>query len=236
MSAFELVLIVTIGDLVQQGVTQEDMSVTGRDARGRHDRGARRGDVLRRVPVAGLETRDRRRAGGRGRRGEIVDEAIAIERLTRDEVISSAREQGIDDLATCGSPCWSPTARSRSCAEDDREVHASPTNRPAEAASDTPSSRAEAEHPVALGSVSPRNGARTSAATSTSRATSTCLSAAWNGMPASSVAQPAHLLVGGRAPVVHERCRDLGERRGQAAHAARPRRPRVLRAPAAPNR
>ena len=29
MSAFELVLIVTIGDLVQQGVTQEDMSVTG---------------------------------------------------------------------------------------------------------------------------------------------------------------------------------------------------------------
>ena len=29
LSAFELVLIVTIGDLVQQGVTQEDMSVTG---------------------------------------------------------------------------------------------------------------------------------------------------------------------------------------------------------------
>jgi uncharacterized membrane protein YcaP (DUF421 family) len=29
MSAFELVLLVVIGDLVQQGVTQEDMSVTG---------------------------------------------------------------------------------------------------------------------------------------------------------------------------------------------------------------
>ena len=29
ISAFELVLLVVIGDLVQQGVTQEDMSVTG---------------------------------------------------------------------------------------------------------------------------------------------------------------------------------------------------------------
>ena len=29
LTAFELVLIVVIGDLVQQGVTQEDMSVTG---------------------------------------------------------------------------------------------------------------------------------------------------------------------------------------------------------------
>ncbi|HEX6230747.1 MAG TPA: hypothetical protein VF029_03450 [Actinomycetota bacterium] len=29
LSAFELVLLVVIGDLVQQGVTQEDMSVTG---------------------------------------------------------------------------------------------------------------------------------------------------------------------------------------------------------------
>ncbi len=29
MSAFELVLLVTMGDLIQQGVTQEDYSVTG---------------------------------------------------------------------------------------------------------------------------------------------------------------------------------------------------------------
>ena len=29
MSAFELLLLVTMGDLVQQGVTQEDMSITG---------------------------------------------------------------------------------------------------------------------------------------------------------------------------------------------------------------
>ncbi|MGH8884493.1 MAG: DUF421 domain-containing protein, partial [Egibacteraceae bacterium] len=29
LTAFELILLVTIGDLVQQGVTQEDMSITG---------------------------------------------------------------------------------------------------------------------------------------------------------------------------------------------------------------
>src|SRR5688572_3071329 len=29
MTAFELILLVTMGDLVQQGVTQEDMSITG---------------------------------------------------------------------------------------------------------------------------------------------------------------------------------------------------------------
>jgi uncharacterized membrane protein YcaP (DUF421 family) len=29
MTAFEMVLLVTIGDLIQQGTTQEDMSVTG---------------------------------------------------------------------------------------------------------------------------------------------------------------------------------------------------------------
>ena len=29
MTAFELILLVTMGDLIQQGVTQEDMSITG---------------------------------------------------------------------------------------------------------------------------------------------------------------------------------------------------------------
>lgn len=29
LTAFELILLVTMGDLVQQGVTQEDMSITG---------------------------------------------------------------------------------------------------------------------------------------------------------------------------------------------------------------
>ena len=98
MTAFELVLIVTVGDLVQQGVTQEDMSVTGSMlAVGTIAllvvavsylgfRWPRADRVIEGVPVIVVDD------------GEIVDEAIAIERLTRDELLSSAREQGIEDL------------------------------------------------------------------------------------------------------------------------------------------
>lgn len=99
MSAFELVLIVTIGDLVQQGVTQEDMSVTGAMlAVGtiallvvamsyvgfRWPRSTR---VIEGVPVVVVD------------RGRLVDVVIETERLTPDEVVSAARAQGIDDLS-----------------------------------------------------------------------------------------------------------------------------------------
>ena len=98
MSAFELILLVSIGDLVQQGVTQEDMSLTGallavgtigllvvffsyvsfRFARAR--------PIVEGVPV--LIVRD----------GHAIDEALRIERLSVDEVLAEARQQGIDDL------------------------------------------------------------------------------------------------------------------------------------------
>ena len=99
MSAFELVLIVTIGDLVQQGATQEDMSVTGAMlAVGtiallvvamsyvgfRWPRSKR---VIEGVPVVVVD------------RGRLVDVVIETERLTPDEVVSAARAQGIDDLS-----------------------------------------------------------------------------------------------------------------------------------------
>lgn len=98
MSAFELVLIVTIGDLVQQGVTQEDMSVTGAMLAvgtiallvvvtsyvGFRWRGSEK--VTEGLPVIVVD------------HGALVDEALVMERLTPDEVISSAREQGIADL------------------------------------------------------------------------------------------------------------------------------------------
>lgn len=98
MSAFELVLIVTIGDLVQQGVTQEDMSVTGAMlAVGTIAllvvvmsyvgfRWPRSNRVIEGVPVIVVD------------RGKAVDAAIRAERLTLDDVVSSAREQGIEDL------------------------------------------------------------------------------------------------------------------------------------------
>jgi uncharacterized membrane protein YcaP (DUF421 family) len=99
MTAFELVLIVTFGDLVQQAVTQEDMSVTGGvlavgtmglwitlfSAIGFRWRGTRA--AIDGVPV--VVVRD----------GEPVPEALRLERLPVEELLESARKSGIDDLA-----------------------------------------------------------------------------------------------------------------------------------------
>ena len=99
LTAFELILLVTMGDLIQQGVTQEDMSIIGaflavgtlafwilvfgylgwkfpwfRPA-------------IEGVPV--VVVRD----------GEPLDEVLKLERLVLAEVCESARNQGIADLA-----------------------------------------------------------------------------------------------------------------------------------------
>jgi uncharacterized membrane protein YcaP (DUF421 family) len=99
LSAFELVLLVTMGDLVQQGITQEDYSVTGavlavsvfallsvllsyaswRFPRSRH--------VLEGQPS--VIVRD----------GAIDEEVMAAERLTTTELNEAARERGIRSLA-----------------------------------------------------------------------------------------------------------------------------------------
>jgi uncharacterized membrane protein YcaP (DUF421 family) len=98
MSAFELVLLVVIGDLVQQGVTQEDMSVTGAVLAvgpialltllfswlGFRWKPAR--EMIAGIPV--VVVRD----------GDILDEALSYERLTGDDVREAAREQGIGSL------------------------------------------------------------------------------------------------------------------------------------------
>ena len=99
MTAFELILLVTMGDLIQQGATQEDMSLTGAALavgtlamwivlfaylswRFRPLRSALEG-----VPVVVIH------------HGVPLDEVLAIERLTLDEVREAARNQGIIDLA-----------------------------------------------------------------------------------------------------------------------------------------
>jgi uncharacterized membrane protein YcaP (DUF421 family) len=98
MSAFELVLLVTIGDLVQQGVTQEDYSITGAFLaigtlgfwilvwsyvafRFKGTRG-----VIEGKPVVVVHD------------GKVQHEALRIERVTLDELLDAAREQGIADL------------------------------------------------------------------------------------------------------------------------------------------
>jgi uncharacterized membrane protein YcaP (DUF421 family) len=99
LTAFELILLITIGDLVQQGVTQEDQSLTGAMlAVGTIGilivllsyigyRWPRTRRVIRGIPVVVV------------RGGEPVREAMQLERLGLEDLQEGAREQGIDDLA-----------------------------------------------------------------------------------------------------------------------------------------
>jgi uncharacterized membrane protein YcaP (DUF421 family) len=99
LSAFELVLLVTMGDLVQQGVTQEDYSVSGailtvgtfallsvalsyitwRFPRSR--------PVVEGKPVVVV------------RSGSTQDTVLEYERLPLDDLMEAARKEGIRDLA-----------------------------------------------------------------------------------------------------------------------------------------
>ena len=98
MSAFELVLLVTMGDLIQQGTTQEDFSVTGAMLavgtfallmvffswvafRFRKTR-----PLLEGMPVVVVQD------------GKMRKEVMRYERLDEDELFEGLREQGIDDL------------------------------------------------------------------------------------------------------------------------------------------
>ena len=98
MTAFELILLVTMGDLVQQGVTQEDMSIVGAMLAiattafwivvfsyftWRSDRAR---PVLEGVPV--VVVRD----------GAAIEDVLRIERVSIDELKEGARNQGIEDL------------------------------------------------------------------------------------------------------------------------------------------
>jgi uncharacterized membrane protein YcaP (DUF421 family) len=98
MSAFELLLLVTIGDIIQQGITQEDMSVTGAliavgtfafwilvlSHTSFHFPRAR--PLIEGVPV--VIVRD----------GQPLEDVLDLERVTVDDVLGAAREQGIADL------------------------------------------------------------------------------------------------------------------------------------------
>jgi uncharacterized membrane protein YcaP (DUF421 family) len=99
LSPFEMLLLVTVGDIVQQGITQEDMSLTGSVLAvstfgfwitvltwitWRSERGRR---IIEGVPI--VLVRD----------GTPIDEALAVERMPLDEVLEAARQSGVDDLA-----------------------------------------------------------------------------------------------------------------------------------------
>ena len=98
MTAFELLLLVVVGDLIQQGVTQEDTSVTGAIlAVGTIGiwilifsflswRFPKARKVIEGVPV--VVVRD----------GQPIEPALRLERVTLDELLESARNQGIANL------------------------------------------------------------------------------------------------------------------------------------------
>jgi uncharacterized membrane protein YcaP (DUF421 family) len=98
VTAFELVILVVLGDMVQNGVTQEDMSVTGSTLA---------------VATMGLLAVGSSYVGYRFRRtrpildgepsivvrdGEVLDEVLHLQRITREELDEAARKNGLADL------------------------------------------------------------------------------------------------------------------------------------------
>ena len=99
LSAFELVLLVSMGDLVQQSITQEDYSLSG---------GALTIGTFALLSVLLSFTswrfpRTRRLLEGRPavvvRDGELQEQVLADERLTRTELLEAARKNGVRDLS-----------------------------------------------------------------------------------------------------------------------------------------
>ena len=100
MTPLDMILLVTIGDLIQQGATQEDMSMAGAALAvsticlwvvvltwiSFRWSSARR--VIDGVPVLLLKD------------GELLEDVMRSEHLPRDEIMEQARGQGIDDLSS----------------------------------------------------------------------------------------------------------------------------------------
>ena len=99
LSAFELILLITIGDLIQQGITQDDTSMSGSILAvatialwvlilsyvSFRWTGARK--VIEGVPVVVVQD------------GKVLPDAMKIQRLHEDELMEQARHEGIEDLA-----------------------------------------------------------------------------------------------------------------------------------------
>ncbi len=111
MAPFEMLLLVTLGDIVQQGITQEDYSVTGSVlavstfaawalvlsyATWRWRRVAR---AVKGEPM--VIVRD----------GAPLADALRVERLPVDEVMEAARQQGIADLSSVRLAILEPNGR-----------------------------------------------------------------------------------------------------------------------------
>ena len=111
MAPFEMLLLVTLGDIVQQGVTQEDFSLTGAVLAVSTFafwitvlsfvtwRWRPIGRIVDGVPVVIVQD------------GAPVDAVMAAERLPLDELHEAARQEGIDDLAKVRVAVLEPSGR-----------------------------------------------------------------------------------------------------------------------------
>jgi uncharacterized membrane protein YcaP (DUF421 family) len=98
ISPFDLILLVILGDLIQQGVTQDDRSITGAAI-------AVATIALWVIGMSYVSFRSKRLAGVTSglpvvivRDGEPLQDFLQNERLKLDDVAEEARSQGIDDL------------------------------------------------------------------------------------------------------------------------------------------
>ncbi len=98
MAPFEMLLLVTLGDIVQQGVTQEDYSLTGAVLAASTFafwvsvlssaswRSRRVGRLIDGVPLVIVQD------------GAPIEKALQVERMPIEEVLEAARMHGIDSL------------------------------------------------------------------------------------------------------------------------------------------
>jgi uncharacterized membrane protein YcaP (DUF421 family) len=128
LGPFDLVLLIVLGDVVQQAVTQEDMSITG---------GlivvATMGLIV--VAVGELTRRSKRARGiieGHPTTvvsdGAVAEEAMRIERLPMADLLEAARSKGIDDLASVSYAILEPNGRfsfitNDATTDDDEPAH-----------------------------------------------------------------------------------------------------------------
>ena len=111
LGPFDLVLLIVLGDVVQQAVTQEDMSITGGLI------------VLATMGLIVVAVGELIRRSARARRivegnpttvvrhGVVENDAMRVERLPMADLLEAARSKGIDDLASVRYAILEPNGR-----------------------------------------------------------------------------------------------------------------------------
>lgn len=111
LTPFELLLLVTLGDIVQQGITQEDYSLTGAILAASTFafwisllsfvtwRSRRMAAVVSGVPLVIVQD------------GKPIEKTLAVERLPLAEVLEAARQRGIEHLDQVKLAVLEPSGR-----------------------------------------------------------------------------------------------------------------------------